>query len=85
MKKTTLQKLSLNKVSIVDLNVQAKVKGGVEATETGCETEYPCNTQYEGCYVTTATEVSFRATCGTGGGHGGYITGVGAVCNVPAI
>jgi len=79
-KKNNFQKLSLNKVSIVDFNVQANTKAGIVIeTRTGCNTEYPCWTEYDGCYIRTETNVSINVTCG---GGSGYLTGVGAHCNI---
>lgn len=77
-KKNSFQKLSLNKVSIVDFETQANVKGGIE-TQTGCPTEPPCWTEYVGCYVPTETAVSINVSCG---GGSGMATGI-AMCDIP--
>ena len=75
MKKNTIKKLSLNKVSIVDFDQMETIKGGKPTdieTKTGCPTEDPCPTRYIGC--TTAAG-------GTGSG-GSYTTGWDGFCDI---
>lgn len=76
-KQNTIKKLSLNKVSIMNLDSLDNVKGGIE-TRTGCPSEDPCPSQYVGCKTTTI-ESKVWSNCT---GAGGWATGAGEQCNI---